>query len=407
VKPCRFASRSFALKRFWPGEKISRATAVDRLLLAAVDEIVAVGVDAFSITSIARRAGVARSSLYNHFEDSSDIFAELWARHGEDWLERLATDPEFGGSRADQTEANFDIAMLELFAVAHRFKELHALVCESSASWWSRLTVDEPTKLKLLWSLGNRVGIELSRPVTPKIAEAYKTFGLLRHLENLREQPADQKSATESSTSANAAGQLNLVQDPFLDFETEDERLLLAAIKVIANHGVANASIARIARRAGVTKGSVYPRFHDAKAIVSRGFALSLGRVVEANTQSLLDVGFTPETLTEVALNALKPERQIWRDFRTELHVAARRNPELASEMAAAFEVTRLALGNVAKNYTRDPEEIYALTQSMQATSVGWPVLFANGVDLTRVNYPLLFTELARYVVTRAALASS
>jgi AcrR family transcriptional regulator len=375
-------------------------------LLAALDELAAVGVDAFAITSVAKRAGVARSSLYNHFEDSSDIFAELWARHGDTWLEKLTTDPDFGSTRAERGQANFDIAMLELFAVAHRFSELHALVCESSASWWARLAADEPTKLKLLWSIGNRIGIELSRPVTPEIVEAYKTFGLLEHLENLREVPASATQPNSNSKQHKPAEQLDLVQDPFIAFENEDERLLLAAIKVIANHGVANASIARIARRAGVTKGSVYPRFHDAKVIVSRGFALSLTRVVAANTQSLIQVGLTPETLTAVALNALTPERQIWRDFRTELHVAARRNPELAAEMAAAFELTRLALSTVAENYTRDPAEIYALTQSIQATSVGWPVLFANGIDLTEVNYPLLFAELARYVLSRAALAS-
>jgi AcrR family transcriptional regulator len=405
AKPFCCGSRLFALKRSWLDAKISRHTAVDRLLLAALEEIAAVGVDAFAVTSVARRAGVARSSLYNHFEDSGDIFAELWVRYGETWLEGLATDPEFGSTRADQGKANFDTAMLELFAVAHRFSELHVLVRESSAHWWARLAADEPTKLKLLWSLGNRIGIELSRPVTPEIVEAYKTFGLLEHLENLREVPAIATQPASNSRQRKPADQLALVQDPFIEFENEDERLLLAAIKVIANHGVVNASIARIARRAGVTKGSVYPRFQDAKVIVSRGFALSLVRVVAANTQSLIEVGFTPETLTEVALNALTEERRVWRDFRTELHVAARRNPELAQEMAAAFELTRLALSSIAENYTRDSGEIYALTQSMQATSVGWPVLFANGIDLTKVNYPLLFAELARYVLSPAALA--
>jgi AcrR family transcriptional regulator len=324
------------------------------------------------------------------------MFAELWVTEGESWLNRLSSPSDFHSA-----DRELDFAMLELFAVAHRFRELGTLVRESTVRWWSEISYDEAAEFRALWLVGNRLGVELSRPVTPRIDTAYQTFGLLDALAqpSTAALPSSAAQVVPGGQAASRPARLALVRDPFLEFDSEDERLLLAAIKVIANNGVANASIARIARRAGVTKGGVYPRFADSKSIVSRGFSLALARVVTANTQSLLDVGFDPETLTEVALNALTPERAIWRDFRTELHVAARRNPELAAEMASAFELTRLALSSVAENYTDDPEQIYALTQSMQATSVGWPLLFANGIDLTRVNYPLLFGELANFVL--------
>lgn len=385
-------------KRYWRSDTISRAPATERLLSAAVEEIAAVGVDSLAVNSISRRAGVARSTLYNHFEDTGDLLAELWVKEGAAWLDRLAHDSDFG-----LTERNLDLAMLELFAVAHRFRELGGLVRESTQLWWRRLCSDEAGEFRAMWLVGNRLGVELSRPVTPMVDRAYLTLDFLEVLSrpNLRDKSQPRFTGTRPAAGNIIEGStgLVLVGDPFVYFDGTDERLLLAAIKVIANHGVANASIARIARRAGVTKGSVYPRFADAKSIVSRGFALSLARVVTANTQSLIEVGLGPDTLTEVALNALTPEREIWRDFRTELHVAARRNAELAAEMAGAFELTRLALSSVAENFTSDPEYVYALTQSMQATSLGWPLLFANGVDLTRVDYPLLFGELAGFVL--------
>lgn len=362
------------------------------MLGAAIEEIARVGVDALSIQSIAKRAGVARSTLYNHFEDVSDLLAELWVAEGDSWLKRLSGDSDF-----EATDSSLNTAMLELFAVAHRFRELGSLVSERSQRWWSGIAQTEAQEFRALWLIGNRLGVELSRPVTPKIDSAYLTFGFLEVLGDL-----DPAGPPAGQAAPRNPANLVLVGDPFVDFDSEDERLLLAAIKVIADHGVANASIARIARRAGVTKGGVYPRFNDSKSIVSRGFGLALARVVTANTQSLLDVGFNPDTLTEVALNALKPERAVWRDFRTEMHVAARRSPELATEMAGALELTRLALSTVAENYTKDPEQIYALTQSMQATSVGWPLLYANGIDLSRVNYPLLFGELAGFVLAGA-----
>jgi AcrR family transcriptional regulator len=354
-----------------------------------------VGVDNLAINSIAKRAGVARSTVYNHFEDVGDLLAELWVAEGDDWLERLSSPSDF-----EPTDSALNTAMLELFAVAHRFRELGILVRESAQRWWVKVCTSEALEFRALWLVGNRLGVELSRAVTPKIDRAYQTFGFLEVLGSL--EPGGE---TSTAPAANGSTELVLVGDPFVDFASEDERLILAAIKVIANHGVANASIARIARRAGVTKGSFYPRFADSEVIVSRGFGLALARVVTANTQSLLDVGFNAETLTAVALNALKPERAVWRDFRTELHVAARRNPKLAAEMAMAFELTRLALSSVAENYTSDQDQIYALTQSMQATSVGWPLLFTNGIDLSRVNYPRLFAELASYALEVAPTA--
>jgi hypothetical protein len=64
--------------------------------------------------------------------------------------------------------------------------------------------------------------------------------------------------------------------------------------------------------------------------------------------------------------------------------------------MAEAFEATRVALAELAANYTSDPDWVMALTQSMQATSVGWPVLFANGVPMAGINFLPLYSELER-----------
>jgi hypothetical protein len=66
--------------------------------------------------------------------------------------------------------------------------------------------------------------------------------------------------------------------------------------------------------------------------------------------------------------------------------------------MAEAFEATRVALAALAANYTSEPSRVMALTQSMQATSVGWPVLFANGAPLASINFLPLFSELERRV---------
>jgi AcrR family transcriptional regulator len=360
-------------------------TTADRLIQAAIAEIAEVGVDRLVTAQLAKRAGVARSSIYNHFEDQDDLFAEIWLRYGRDWLNRLASAENFGANLVED-EVNLDLALLELFAVAHRFAELGGLVSDTTRVWWRQVSVSETVQLQTLWRAGIRIGIELSRPITPGITAAASTNRFIAAIGAATEQNAFDAGNTN---------QLNLVADPFVVFETEEERILLAAIKVIADHGVARASIARIARRAGVTKGSLYSRFENAQSIISSGFALSLIRVVDANVGQLIAAGISPTTLTEVALNALQREREVWRNFRTELHVAARQSAKLSAEMAGAFETTRLSLAAVAANYTPDPLDIYALTQAMQATSVGWPILFANGAAIENVNYIRLFSALA------------
>ena len=370
------------------------SAAVSRILSLTPAEIERAGVDGVSIANIAGLASVARSTVYNHFEDIDALLAELWAQRGVEWLDRLADSPTFG--RQENSEyASFDLAFTEMFAVAHRMSELGHLVYDSTQAWWrSRVRPDSAEEQLLAWRVGVRLGVELSLSVTPSITAANQTIDLVAGLKNEPEPgPSDLASSNPGE-----APRPRLVADPFVDFAGEEERILLAAIKVIAGHGVVHASMARIARRAGVTKGMLYPRFHDLGTIVNEGFKLALIRVVDSNTRGITQTGLSPEVLMAVSTNSFTEDRRVWRQFRTELHIAARQNPQLAQNMAQAFEATRVALAALAANYTSDPELVLALTQSMQATSVGWPVLFANGVPMASINFLPLYAELERSV---------
>ena len=370
------------------------SAAVAKILALTPFEIQRVGVDGLSVAKIAELAGIARSTVYNHFEDIDALLAELWAQRGIEWLDRLADAESFG--RQDGAElATFDLALTEIFAVAHRMPELAQLVHETTQAWWrGRVEPDSAAEQLLAWRVGNRLGVELSLAVTPTISAANQTVALV---DGLTDEPKSGSGPATSPDRSNVA-RPRLVADPFVDFAGEQERILLAAIKVIASHGVANASMARIARRAGVTKGMLYPRFHDLDTIVAQGFRLALIRVVDSNTRGITETGLSPEALLTVSTNSFTEDRRIWRQFRTELHIAARHNSSLASNMAEAFEATRIALAALAKNYTSEPTQVLALTQSMQATSVGWPVLFANGVPMASINLLPLFRELEHRV---------
>jgi AcrR family transcriptional regulator len=57
-----------------------QAETVDRLLKAALEEVRAVGYDAFTVRSVAARADVAPATAYTYFASKNHLIAELFAR---------------------------------------------------------------------------------------------------------------------------------------------------------------------------------------------------------------------------------------------------------------------------------------------------------------------------------------
>ncbi|HEY6274046.1 MAG TPA: helix-turn-helix domain-containing protein, partial [Terriglobales bacterium] len=77
------------------------------------------------------------------------------------------------------------------------------------------------------------------------------------------------------------------------------QRLLTAAIEVLAKHGVDGTTIPRIARHAGLSPGAVYRRFHDKDALLETAL---LG-MLEQQEKAMR--GFTPEMAREIPLRVL------------------------------------------------------------------------------------------------------
>ncbi len=66
------------------------------LLAAAREEIVAKGAQGLSLASLARRAGVAQSAPYRHFEDREDLLAAVATDGFEQFTEALLNAAEAG-----------------------------------------------------------------------------------------------------------------------------------------------------------------------------------------------------------------------------------------------------------------------------------------------------------------------
>ena len=86
------------------------------IVAAALDEFIARGFTATRLDDVAKRAGVAKGTIYLHFKDKETLFEELVRTAIVPVLDRLTTPPPLGGSVRDALEAFAQTFMREVVA---------------------------------------------------------------------------------------------------------------------------------------------------------------------------------------------------------------------------------------------------------------------------------------------------
>ena len=64
-----------------------------------------------------------------------------------------------------------------------------------------------------------------------------------------------------------------------------------AAVEVVASAGVAATSMTRVARRARVSTGSLYPRFKSAEQLIEHSFSVAIDEIVAKNVDMVIAEG--------------------------------------------------------------------------------------------------------------------
>jgi AcrR family transcriptional regulator len=135
----RVASRSAAAKEtkvvspILPLAKLNRAErAAERrqaIIEAALDEFTARGFAATRLDDIAKRAGVAKGTIYLHFKDKESMFEELIRTAIVPLVGRMQAPPPIGGSVRDAVEA-FAKAFIQEIASTRRGDIVRVIVSE-------------------------------------------------------------------------------------------------------------------------------------------------------------------------------------------------------------------------------------------------------------------------------------
>ena len=300
----------------------------DELLLAGVRAIADRGIDHVSVSDVAAISGVSRPTFYTYFGDMHGFYAEIWLRFGRTWLD-AQTNSEV------VIEDDLNQAILELFSASRRLPEVFEVVQPDFELWWHEQTGGNQIKaIRLVWQLGFKLGYDISKRVTAKSELGLPIVSFTNLPENVMENPIMAGLGNMDGVKLPPMEGLTLVPT------SVEENLTRSAIEVIATSGVAAASMTRIARRARVSTGSVYPRFKNSEMLVQTSFNAAIEGIIAKNLETAEATGLGIDAYALTVNAGYGDQRKTWRNFRTEMHLEAAHNPDLAKYMEKGFETT-------------------------------------------------------------------
>jgi AcrR family transcriptional regulator len=153
------------------------------------------------------------------------------------------------------------------------------------------------------------------------------------------------------------------------------DALIDAVAAITARVGFERATASRIARRANLTSGAIYARYHTKDELLRQAVEVLIARrFADALSSSThLVKGLDAGTMTaSVVAGLLGAARREWRIFRVEAQLAARYRPLLAATLDGV-QKTGMATGAefLRANTTGGPDFIERTAQFMQAMSLG------------------------------------
>jgi AcrR family transcriptional regulator len=347
---------------------------VSEIRKAGMKAISQKGIDRISVSQICDLAKNTRPTFYSYFGNIDGLLADIWISEGDAFLSRLA-DPSY--EVMNTKLAVEDRALVEIFAIAHRVPEVAEVVNRQVIAWWSSLTKNDDFKsLKFAWLIGERLGALLMLPVDPTV----KTLALADKFLLSVDKVATIK--TKMTTDL-----LPAISDPAPREQSIDEQLLAATVNVIANSGVKGASMARIARYAQVTTGSVYPRFSNIGSLVIESFEFAAKHVVTQNLANTKDGSFGPDEFGLFVTAGLLARRKQWRNYRLEAHIEGRINKPLAKRIQKSNAEVNIQVSNALRRYDIPEVVLEAATHLIHSIGIGFTLLFNAGIALNELDH--------------------
>ena len=357
---------------------------MERFIVAGIEAVSKFGIDNISVQYVSELAKGSRPTFYTYFGDISGLLAEMWISKSPEWL-KLVSNTAVGHSGWTKNQRVLHSAMSEILGAAHRIPEVNEVVQLGMAAWWEQYSkTSELEKLKVIWLIGERLGVSLTAPIDSNVHQAeFIEPAILMLNDQIAKKPA-------------VALSLPKLSNPAFQDETLDSKLLQSAIYIIANSGVKAASMARIARRTQVSTGALYPRFSNTQDIVEKSFELAISQVVSQNFAIVGNAGFSAQDFGVIIMAGLQDSRQTWRNFRIEIHLGAKNRPSLANRMKKNLRETNAVvakgLGVVSSAELAQGPVPYL----MHAVGIGFAILQNAGLPVAKADHRTITLALTK-----------
>ena len=353
------------------------------LLVAGIDSVAELGIDQATASDIIARAKVSRPTFYSYFDDVAGLMADCWVAGGDHWFETL-----LWGHLPDGFEAtNEHKAFIDVLMSTSRTPELAEVVLPSMAKHWERLQQCTPAEqVRYLWALATRLGVSASETVLPEVKTLDKFIAAIELLPSDFVAPQDQVDALREVSP--------IVDEPSIaDPDQVTSNLVQAVVRVVANSGVAKASMTRVCRAANVTTGSAKPRFATMADLMSRGYEYAILEVSHQNVRQAATVftGVSPiQAYTRLVISSLHPVRKSWRRYRQEMHLASRVNPAITRQMSSAIQRVNEVLADALRKSDVDESIVNISILVNQAQSVGFSLIDDLGIPVRDINHAVV-----------------
>ncbi len=365
--------------------KVKKRASFDELLLAGISAVAEKGIDHTSVSDVATASGVSRPTFYTYFGDMSGFYAEVWLRFGQEWL-------QYQVDETAKVSEHIDQVVLEIFSASVRIPEVFEVVQPDFERWWKQQAGGSSiTAQRMVWQLGFKLGYKLAKRVTPKAELGAPIAGYLNLPEDVMEESFAKGLGVVSPELLPPMAGLTLEDD------SVESTLTMAAIEVIASSGVAAASMTRIARRARVSTGTVYPRFKNSEELIQSSFTSAIKGIVRRNVE-IVDargIGIDEYALT---VNAGYGEnRKVWRNYRTEMHLEAAHNKSLAKFLEGGFEDSAKFLENSFLEFGMPGPMATSIAWFLHSHAMGISIIFNVLPEIASYDYRIM----ARYMISQ------
>jgi len=361
----------------------------EKFLTAGIDLIAKRGIDNITVADISRESGFTRATFYSYFGDLDGLYAEIWILHGRSWLDAMA-DKDFPSNNFEEESKNN--ALLEIFISSKRKPSVLEVVLPTVATWWSESAGETKFKqVKLAWLVAANIGVEASKHLAPAVGEVAEIVSIIRSM------PTNDGELAGMGVAINLPGtfvEANL-EAPTAASDSDEDKIKISAIEVVAAAGVVNASMTRIARNLQVTTGSVYPKFRNIDLVIGESFSWSIERIVSDNTAAYFATSGNTDSYASVIVGSLSESRKAWRNFRLEMYLASRAQESLSKRMKPGLELSDAVLAKFVRKNGITEAYIEKVVGLMHALGIGFAVLLNAGIDARSLEHRIP----ARYLV--------